>query len=473
MRSFLTPAVIHMLPVGIHAGDEDLSKTILHRQIKLSPTQVLVLGFVIFILTGTLLLSLPAASADGLRLSLTDALFTATSAVCVTGLVVVDTGDHFSLFGQLVILVLIQAGGLGFMTMATMIFLLLGKRITLRERLIMQEALNQFTIEGVVRLTKNIIVVTFLIEAAGALIFSFRFVPLFGWGKGLYYSIFHSISAFCNAGFDLMGHYSSFTGFTGDPLVVGTLTALIVLGGLGFSVLLDIYSHRNPHRWSLHTKVVVSVSALLILSGFLFFVTVEWTNPETLGLYPWPVRILAALFQSVTARTAGFNTIDTGALSNASKFFLVLLMFVGASPASTGGGIKTTTAAMVLLMATAVIRGREENELFHRHVPMAITIRALAIALISLSALICVTMLLSLLEQVPFLDILFQSASALGTVGLSTMDIGGMHNASKIVVTIAMFMGRVGPLTLTLALAQRQSGTKPVLKHPEERVMVG
>lgn len=473
MRSFLSPTAEPLLPVGIRAGDEDLSKTVQHRQIKLSPTQVLVLGFAFFILTGTLLLSLPAASADGLPLSPVDALFTATSAVCVTGLVVVDTGDHFSLFGQLVILVLIQAGGLGFMTMATMIFLLLGKRITLRERLIMQEALNQFTIEGVVRLTKNIIVVTFLIEAAGALLFSLRFVPMFGWGRGLYYSIFHSISAFCNAGFDLMGGYISFTGFTGDPLVNGTLMALIILGGLGFSVLLDIHTHRDPQRWSLHTKVVVGVSALLILSGFLFIITVEWTNPETLGLYPWPVRMMAALFQSITARTAGFNTLDTGALSNASKFFLILLMFIGASPASTGGGIKTTTAAMVLLMAAAVIRGREENELFHRRIPMAITVRALAIALISLSALIGVTMLLSLLEQVPFLDILFQSASALGTVGLSTMDTGGMRDVSKVLITITMFMGRVGPLTLTLALAQRQSRSKPVLKHPEERVMVG
>jgi trk system potassium uptake protein TrkH len=183
--------------------------------------------------------------------------------------------------------------------------------------------------------------------------------------------------------------------------------------------------------------------------------------------------MMAALFQSITALTAGFNTLDTGALSNASKFFLILLMFIGASPASTGGGIKTTTAAMVLLMAAAVIRGREENELFHRRIPMAITVRALAIALISLSALIGVTMLLSLLEQVPFLDILFQSASALGTVGLSTMDTGGMRDVSKVLITITMFMGRVGPLTLTLALAQRQSRSKPVLKHPEERVMVG
>ncbi len=444
-----------------------------HRQIKLSPTQFLVLGFAFVIMIGTLLLSFPSASAEGISIGAVNALFTATSAVCVTGLAVVETGTEFSLFGQIVILVLIQVGGLGFMTMATMIFLLLGKRITLRERLIMQEALNQFTIEGIVRLTKNIIIVTFMIEAAGALLLSIRFIPLFGWGQGIYYSIFHAVSAFCNAGFDLMGHYSSFTAFTGDIIINIALMSLIVIGGLGFSVILDVYSHRNFRKWSLHTKVVVVVSGFLIVAGFLFFLIVEFNNPETLGLYPLPVRFLGALFQSVTTRTAGFNTIDTGGLFNASKFMVIILMFIGASPASTGGGIKTTTATMILLMAYTVIRGKEENEIFHRHIPTAITNRALAIALISLSALIAVTMTLSLLEQAPFLDIMFQSASALGTVGLSTMDTGGMSNVSKLLVTVTMFMGRVGPLTLTLALARRQSQNNSLIKYPEERVMVG
>lgn len=442
--------------------------------IYISPVRVLALSFLLIILVGTVLLSLPAASADGRSMGLTDALFTATSAVCVTGLVVVDTGTQLTLFGQVTLICLIQIGALGLMTMSTLIFFLLGKKITLRERLIMQEALNQYKLEGVVRLTKYILVVTFLIEGAGALLLAVRFIPSFGWGTGIYYSVFHSISAFCNAGFDLMGYYSGLTEFTGDYIINLVIMGLITLGGLGFTVILDLNSHGfHPRKWSLHTRIVIIVSLVLIFGGALFFLLVECNNPDTMAQLSFDQKVLAAFFQSVSSRTAGMNTINLAGLTSASKFMTILLMFIGASPASTGGGIKTTTFSLILLMAWSVVKGRRDIVVFRKCIPHSVALRALAIALFSLLALIVVTMALSLLEFVPFIDILFQTASALGTVGLASMDTGGMQDISKIILSLTMFMGRVGPLSLTLAFARRQSRSVNDIRYPEERILVG
>ncbi|MDN5276891.1 MAG: trk/ktr system potassium uptake protein [Clostridiales bacterium] len=450
-----------------------MSKNMAKRTIRLLPTQVLVLGFASMIIMGALLLTLPVASSTGESIGFLNALFEATSAVCVTGLVVVDTGDDLSLFGQLVIITLIQMGGLGFMTMATMVFLLLGKRITLRERLVIQEALNEFKLQGVVRLTRNIIGITFLIEGIGALILALRFVPMYGWGKGLYFSVFHAISAFCNAGFDLMGGYRSFTDFTDDFIVNFTIMGLIVCGGLGFSVLLDIYRNRHFRKWSLHTKLVVCVTAALITMGALFFFIVEFNNPATLGSQNWRGKILGALFQSVTSRTAGFSTIDQASLTNASKFMTIILMFIGASPAGTGGGIKTTTASVILLAVLSVIKGRRDVEVFGRRISYAIVNRALAIAVISFILLVSVSMVLSLLEPYPLVDVLFETASALGTVGLATFNNSDLSDISKIFIIMTMFAGRVGPLTLTLAFAKRMASDTGNVKYPEGKVMVG
>jgi trk system potassium uptake protein TrkH len=442
--------------------------------IYISPVRVLALSFLLIILVGTVLLSLPAASADGRSMGLTDALFTATSAVCVTGLVVVDTGTQLTLFGQVTLICLIQIGALGLMTMSTLIFFLLGKKITLRERLIMQEALNQYKLEGVVRLTKYILVVTFLIEGAGALLLAVRFIPLFGWGTGIYYSVFHSISAFCNAGFDLMGYYSGLTEFTGDYIINLVIMGLITLGGLGFTVILDLNSYGfHPRKWSLHTRIVIIMSLVLIFGGALFFLLVECNNSDTMARLSFDQKVLAAFFQSVSSRTAGMNTINLAGLTSASKFMTILLMFIGASPASTGGGIKTTTFSLILLMAWSVVKGRRDIVVFRKCIPHSVALRALAIALFSLLALIVVTMALSLMEFVPFIDILFQTASALGTVGLASMDTGGMQDISKIILSLTMFMGRVGPLSLTLAFARRQSRSVNDIRYPEERILVG
>ena len=436
---------------------------------RIKPEQILVLGFASLIAVGTVLLSLPAASVNGRSMGFINALFEATSAVCVTGLTVVNTAGDLALFGQIVILVLLQIGGLGFMTMATMIFLLLGKRITLRERLIMQQALNQFSIQGVVLLSRNILFFTFATELLGAALLSLQFIPEFGFARGVYYSVFHAVSAFCNAGFDLMG--DSFVRYTDNYIINITVMGLIVVGGIGFTVINDIRRHRRFSRWSLHTKIVMLVTAALILFGFAFYLAVEYNH--TLAPYDASGKVLGALFQSITPRTAGFNTIPTGDLRPASKFMTVLLMFIGASPASTGGGIKTMTAFVILLAGISVMRGREDAEVFKKRISRDLVFRALSIALVSFSVLLAVTICLTLIEPLPFVDLLFETGSALGTVGLATINTGELAELSKALLVFVMFMGRVGPLTLTLAFARKRTITYTGIHYPEGRVMVG
>mgnify|MGYP000868876246 FL=1 len=441
-----------------------------NKPFRFSPTQILSLGFVVIILVGTLLLSLPISTSKGTSISLIDALFQATSAICVTGLTVVNTAQDLSIFGQIITIILIQIGGLGFMTMATTVFLVAGKRITLRERLIMQEALNHFTIQGVVRLTKNILATTLILEGAGAVLLAFRFIPMFGWIKGIYFSIFHSISAFCNAGFDLMGN--SLLDFSGDIIINFTIMALIILGGLGFSVIRDVYNHRYHFRkWHLHTKLVVLSTIILLLSGFLFFFIMEYDN--VLANFSLKDKIIASLFHSVTIRTAGFYSTPMEEITEASKFFTIILMFIGASPASTGGGIKTVTAMVIILTVKSVIEGKDDIEIFRRRIPYAIANRALAITVISLGFLVFVTIIFSIVEPYPFIDLLFQTSSALGTVGVASFDNSMLSNISKLLTILCMYTGRVGPLTLTLAFAKRQSSNNNLIKYPEDQIMVG
>ncbi|MBN2898114.1 MAG: Trk family potassium uptake protein, partial [Clostridia bacterium] len=319
------------------------------RRKELRPGQVLGLGFALIILIGALLLALPIASRDGHSIGLVNALFTATSAVCVTGLVVVDTGTYWTMFGKGIILLLIQIGGLGFMTMATAGAFIMGRRIGLRNRLIMQEALNQMSLSGVVRLTKYVIMTTFAIEGVGALLLSFRFIPEFGLRRGIVFSLFHSISAFCNAGFDIMGNYTSLTAFVSDPWVNIVIMGLILIGGIGFSVIIDVARNKRYRKLSVHSKLVLVTSGILLLIGFVLFLAIEWNNPATLGELSLSGKVLGAAFQSVTPRTAGFNTIPIDQLETPSKLITMVLMFVGGSPGSTAGGIKTTTLGIIVL----------------------------------------------------------------------------------------------------------------------------
>lgn len=441
------------------------------------PTRVLALGFVLVDLIGALLLSLPTAS-NGASVSFIDALFTSTSAVCVTGLTVVNTGLSFSLFGQLVILCLIQIGGLGFMTIAALLFAMIGKHISLRERMVLQESLNTDSLKGLSNMVVSAVAVTLIIELLGAALLALRMIPEYGVGRGVYYSLFLSVSAFCNAGFDPLGLECSLTTYQTDPLVNLVLIALIVLGGIGFAIIHDLVIYRRK-AFSLHTRVVLAMTAVLLVLGTVLILITEWNNPETIGNPSLSVgdKILVAAFQSVTLRTAGFDTIGQGALSSAGLFVGMLLMFIGASPASTGGGIKTTTFFVALISAWSVIRQRDDYNVGKRRLPTQLVRKAHTIILLAVSVVLIDVLLISIVEAqsgtTPALqDILYEVISACATVGLSTGITAMLSPISKAILIVTMFMGRVGLLTVTVALSASPNKTN-ALRYPEERIIVG
>ena len=437
----------------------------------MTPSRVLVLGFAVVILFGALLLTLPQATQDGLGLPFLNAAFTATSAVCVTGLVVVDTATTFTLFGQWVILLLIQVGGLGFMTFATMFAMILRKRITFKERLLLQEALNQISVEGVVRLTKSVLQISFAIEAIGALILTLRWYSDFGWSKALYYGVFHSISAFNNAGFDLFGNFSSLTAYVGDPFVNITIMLLIICGGLGFIVLVDLLAPRKKFR--LHTKIVLQVSGALILLGAVVIFLMEFTNPKTLGPLPLGTKVLAAFFQSVSPRTAGYNTINLAGMYDTTLLSMIVLMFIGASPGSTGGGIKTTTFISIVLSVLSTYRSDPHVVLEGRTLPKDVIAKAWAITTSAAFLVFIIISILSLTEKADLLTVLFEVTSAFGTVGLSLGITPNLSNVGKMAIILTMFIGRVGPLTLAFVLSQKKNKKAAHIKYPDERIMIG
>lgn len=448
-----------------------------NRKNKLEPVQILALGFAGVILIGALLLMLPISSAVGQSTPFLDCLFTSTSAVCVTGLVVVDTGTYWSVFGQIVIMLLIQIGGLGFMTFATFLMVLLGKRISLRERLIMQEAYNAFNIQGMVKLMLYVLGITLTIEGTGALLLATKFIPDFGWKRGIYYSIFHAVSAFCNAGFDLLGgffgKFNSLTHYSNNAIVSLTIGALIVTGGLGFAVITELMGCRNLKRLSLHSKVVLTMTSLLITIGTLSFFILEVSNPKTIGGLPWGGKILSSIFAAITPRTAGFNTISLTDMTIGGKFLTVILMFIGASPGSTGGGIKTTTAALLFMTVMSVIRGREDTEIFKRKINKHLVYRTISIVFISFTLVVFVTLILSITQKGNFIDFLYEATSAFGTVGLSLGLTPNLTGIGKAAILLTMYIGRVGPLTLALAFAKRQQVSSNAIKYPEDRILVG
>ncbi|HEY3248856.1 MAG TPA: TrkH family potassium uptake protein [bacterium] len=436
---------------------------------ELNPAQAILVGFATIILAGSVLLSLPIASAAGRATPYLTALFTATSSVCVTGLVVVDTGTYYSLFGQLVIMMLIQLGGLGYMTVATLMALIVGRRIGLRERIVLQEANNLYTMGGVVRFTRNIVLITAGVETVGAVLLAARFAPDFGLARGIYFGIFHSISAFNNAGFDLMGGFRSLTAYAGDLPVNLIVAALLITGGLGFIVLTDLA--RHPRRLSLHSRIVLTTSGALIVLGTAFIILLEFTNGGTLGPLAPAQRVLAAFFQSVTPRTAGFNTIDVGKLREPTLMLLVALMFIGASPGGTGGGIKTTTFVAPMAVIISMLRGRPDPELFHRRLPPVVIYKAVTIALVAVAFVVTMGTALSFIDRIDFVPALFEVTSAFGTVGLSTGITPQLSAAGRILIMLTIFAGRVGLLTVAFALTKRQQPMN--YRYPEERILVG
>ncbi|MEA5026699.1 MAG: TrkH family potassium uptake protein [Erysipelotrichaceae bacterium] len=451
-------------------------KKLRHIREVIKPTQILAIGFFTVILTGALLLMLPISTNSG-HLSFLDAFFTATSATCVTGLVVVDTGTYFTFFGQVIIILLIQLGGLGFMTVATFLFIASGKRISLKERMTMAESLGESQLQGVLKLALNILKVTFLVEFLGALLLAIRFIPTYGTATGIWYSVFHSISAFCNAGFDLIGRYMSFTGYVSDPLLSLTIMALIIIGGLGFGVVMELFRKKNLRNLRVHSKIILTMTVVLILGGTVLFLLFEYSNPLTLGKLPFWDKVLAASFQSVTTRTAGFNSIDQLAMHDSSKLLSVMLMFIGGSPAGTAGGIKTSTIAVLFLITKALIKNRSDVEAYGKRLGNSILRKALAIFLIGLTALIVAVIIISINEQNTlvgqsgFLNQLFEAVSAIGTVGLSTGITGNASDLTLIVLCILMFMGRVGLLTIAFAFGSKSE--ESYLKYPEEDILVG
>ncbi|MFX3632018.1 MAG: TrkH family potassium uptake protein [Candidatus Pristimantibacillus sp.] len=439
--------------------------------LKWSPPRILVFGFAAIILIGAFLLSMPFASSDGSRLRFIDALFTATSATCVTGLAVVDTGTHFSVAGQIIILALIQVGGLGFMTMGTLVALVLRKKISLKERLVLQEAMNQTSIEGIVRLIRKVIFYSLSIEAIGAILFSIRFMYDMPAGKAIYYGIFHAISFFNNAGFDIFGNFRGLTMYVGDTMINLVSMMLIILGGLGFIVMSDLLEFRKHRRLSLQSKVVLSMTGTLIVIGAIVIFIFEFSNSKTLGSLNWGEKILASFFQSVTPRTAGTNTLDYTALRQATLFFTIILMFIGASPGSTGGGIKTTTFATLIGAVVAMVRGKDDIVLFRFRLAKDRIMKALTITMISLSLVVVVTMILSTTEDQQFIKILFETTSAFGTVGLSAGLTPELTDIGRLIIALTMFAGRLGPLTLAYALGPKSE--KELYRYPEGKITIG
>ncbi|MFI3210013.1 MAG: TrkH family potassium uptake protein [Peptostreptococcaceae bacterium] len=444
----------------------------------MNPGQVMVIGFLSMILIGATILNLPISTKSGQSIGFLDALFTATSAICVTGLVVVDTATYWSTFGQIVIITMIQIGGLGFMSITTMIAIIIKKRINLKERLLIQESLNQFNLSGLVKLTRYILLTTFLIEGIGALLLSLVFVPEFGFIKGIGYSIFHSISAFCNAGFDLMGtvsgEFSSITYFHENTLFILTISMLIILGGLGFPVILDIVKEKKYEKLNIHSKVVLVSTISLIAIGMVFILLLEYNNPETLANMSIKDIILSSFFQSVTTRTAGFNSIDLSLMRESTLFLMVMFMFIGSSPGSTGGGIKTTTIAVLILSVRSLIYGKEDVEIYNRRLATGVIRKSLAIFLIGVVISVLGTFIISITEpHFTLLEAGFEVVSSIATVGLSIGGSSTLSTAGKVFIITLMFMGRVGTLTIFMALASRNNRKKSIIRYPEGKIIVG
>lgn len=440
---------------------------------KKSTTRLIASGFALIILVGALLLTLPVSNRSG-QGNFLNALFTATSATCVTGLVVADTYQNWTTFGQVVILCLIQVGGLGFLTLGAFISVLLKKRIGLHQREQLHESVNTLEIAGVVRLVKKIVVGTLVIELSGAVLLAFRFIPRFGMARGIYFSVFHAISAFCNGGFDLMGvneEYSSLVAFEGDVVVNLVVVTLILVGGIGFIVWDDVMRNKwHFRKYLLHSKIVIVTTLVLTVVGTILFLFTE-NQASFAGMSPLE-KLLGALFSSVTPRTAGFNTVDTAALSNAGKIITIVMMFIGGSPGSTAGGVKTTSIVVLLFYAGAMILNREDINLFGRRLTEDVVKKANAVVIINFSlAIIAAVIIMVLQPLLNFEDVIFEVLSAIGTVGMTTGVTRSMGAVSRIILIVLMYCGRLGSLSFALIFAQKK--TSASVRQPQEKIIVG
>lgn len=451
------------------------------------PTRQIAVSFLGVIFLGSLLLSLPIAN-NGETTSYLNNLFIATSATCVTGLVPVVTMEQYNVFGQIIIIILIQIGGLGFLTFLNLLLIKIRKKLSLTNKMVLQEALNQPSLNDIPTMIKNVIKYTFMIEAIGAAILAFVFIPDYGFIKGIYFSIFHAISAFCNAGFDIIGA-NSLIPYQTNWIITITIPALIILGGLGFIVWFDVSAKfkkecKRPTRFdkkhffgslSLHSKIVIIVTVLLLAAGMIIFFICEFTNPETIKGMPFLDQLQISFFQSATLRTAGFASVDMVSLNTGTKLIMCAFMFIGGSPAGTAGGIKTVTFAVACLMIYNIYHGRKEVAVFRRRIKKRLIIRSFAIISIAFTIAFTAIFILSITEHKPFIDLLFEVFSAFATVGLSASITPTLSSVGKIVIIILMYVGRIGPVTMLISFARKsylQKSNKEI-GYPDEDVLLG
>lgn len=449
-----------------------LEKLVNELKNRTSPPQLIIFVFFCLIWIGALLLMLPKASTTGESIGLLDALFTATSAICVNGLVVLDTGSVFTTFGQVVIMTMIQIGGLGFMTLGVMVAIVLGKKIGLKQRLIIQQATNSSSAQGLVKLSIYMVLIAFAFEAIAAIILTLRWQGNMGWGEAAYNGLFHSVSAFNNAGFALWS--DSMSSYVGDPIVNITVVLLFIIGGLGYIVVVDVFRKRSWRRLSLHSKVVLLGSGILFAAGFLLLYLLESWNPATFGSLQGGERLWAAFFQGATPRSSGFNTIDIGSMLTTSQFLIIILMFIGAASGGTGGGIKINTVIVLVLATVNTFRGRGQIHAFERRIASDSVMRALAVVMSSIGVVLIVSLLLTISEgmlEEHFLEVLFEATSAFSTTGLSMGLTSELSPIGKMIVSVTMFAGRLGPLTLAFALAQKKRSSK--IGYPEDHILIG
>ena len=440
----------------------------IYDKISLNPPLVLSLGFAILISIGGIFLSLPFFTKSGQATDLIDAFFVAASASCVTGLTPVNTLEHWNTYGHILIIILIQIGGLGVMSLASIIPLILGKKIGMKSRQILKEQLNVESLEGMIVLFKYVLIFTFGTEILGAILLSIRFVPLYGLLDGVWISIFHSISAFCNAGFDILG--DSIYPFRDDALINFTLSFLVVVGGLGFVVTSELFRRRSFKKISTHSKLVLMMTAILLFLGTIVFYILEKSGGVLQG-ESLKGSLLESFFQSVVARTAGFYSVDLSKIKDSTALMLMGLMFVGGSPGSTAGGIKTTTLGVLILSTAAVIRGENEPVVFGRHIGIEVIRKALAIFLVSFGIILSVSFVLTITENAGLVDILYETVSALATVGASKGITAGLTRHGKILITLCMYLGRLGPMTMAFAFGMK--ARKSLIRFPESFVSIG
>ncbi len=452
-------------------GSEQFDIKTLQKYFLLKPTQVILLSFIFMILLGTFLLTLPVSTTNNMGLSPVDALFVSTSASCVTGLTVVDVKNDLTFFGKIVMLFLIQVGGLGIMTLATLAVHSMGYRFKMRQNLILQESLNQNSQSGLIDLIKCMLKYTFAIEGFFALILTVHFFPEFGF-EAIGYGIFHSVSAFCNAGFDLFGNYDSLCKRSDDNFLLFCLGTLIVLGGIGFTVISDFINRREFTKFSLHTKIVVVMNLTLIIVGTILILAVEFYNPYTLGEMEIFDKVANSCFMSVSCRTAGFNSFDLSQTGQISQLSMILLMFIGASPLSTGGGIKCTTFFIIIMTIWAILRGKNGVSVFGREIPAVLRDQSFAIFTLGAIWVVTVSILLSIIdnERHELLEVIFETVSGFGTVGMGIGITNEWTTSAKLLLSLTMLVGRVGIMTFMLALISQKN---TAVKYPQENIMIG